>query len=79
MEVSCGDKAMTDQEIKRIIENSYKTGAVESPETIMQERISLKITPYALHLLFRKAYIRYCLRKETSMCIYAMWVQVLLI
>lgn len=61
---------MTDQEIKRIIENGYKTGAVEPPETIMQERIILKITPYALHLLFRKAYRSYCLGKETTMCIY---------
>ena len=55
---------MTDKETRSMIENGFKTGAIESPETVMRERIRLKITPRIVYELFREAYQRYEERKK---------------
>lgn len=55
---------MTDKATRLMIENGFKTGAIESPEMIMQERIRLRITPNIVRYLFREAYKRYEFRRK---------------
>ena len=55
MKTIVGDEAMTDDSMRNWMIQAFKDGRVKTPESIMADRIRLKITPRIVREQFDKA------------------------